>query len=344
MGKVVYQPPFKISSNAINLISEISALLERFSIRMEEADGIMLRKVNRMKTIRGSLAIEGNSLSEAQVTAIIEGKHIVAPVREVQEVRNAIKTYDLFMSFNPYEQKDLLKAHGIMAFGLVDSPGHFRKCGVCVAGNEGVSHIAPPADRVPFLISDLFEWLKNSNDHILIKSAVFHYEFEFIHPFDDGNGRMGRFWQSRLLAEWNPVFEHLPIENMIWENQAAYYKAIENSTEKSDSGIFVEFMLDVILNALKTHNQKNAIQSENIYVASNNFQKVNVKVNVKVNANQKKILAYLKNNPYATMDELSETIGIAKKNIFNNMKKLQENGLLRRVGADKNGWWEVAEQ
>lgn len=119
---------------------------------------------------------------------------------------------------------------------------------------------------------------------------------------------------------------------------------IENSTEKSDSGIFVEFMLDVILNALKTHNQKNAIQSENIYIAPDNFQKVNVKVNVKVNANQKKILAYLKNNPYATMDELSETIGIAKKNIFNNMKKLQENGLLRRVGADKNGWWDVVEQ
>ena len=121
---------------------------------------------------------------------------------------------------------------------------------------------------MPFLISDLFEWLKNSNDHILIKSSVFHYEFEFIHPFDDGNGRMGRFWQSWLLAEWNPVFEHLPIENMILENQAAYYKAIEDSTEKSDSRIFVEFMLDVVLNTLKSHNQKNSIQSENICVTS----------------------------------------------------------------------------
>ena len=134
----------------------------------------------------------------------------------------------------------------------------------------------------------------------------------------------GRFWQSWLLAEWNPVFEHLPIENMILENQAAYYKAIEDSTEKSDSRIFVEFMLDVVLNTLKSHNQKNSIQSENICVVANNFQKVNVKVN----ANQQKILAYLKSNPYATMEELSETIGIAKKNIFNNMKKLQENGLL----------------
>ena len=147
----MYTPPFTISANAINLISDISAKLERFAIRMEQKDGIKLRKVNRMKTIRGSLAIEGNSLSEEQVTAIIEGKHVLAPMQEVLEVRNAVKAYDSFMTFNPYDYKDLLKAHGIMAMGLVDNPGHFRKGGVCVAGKDGVSHIAPPADRLPFL-------------------------------------------------------------------------------------------------------------------------------------------------------------------------------------------------
>ncbi|MBQ1726474.1 MAG: Fic family protein, partial [Treponema sp.] len=253
----MYTPPFTISANAINLISDISAKLERFAIRMEQKDGIKLRKVNRMKTIRGSLAIEGNSLSEEQVTAIIEGKHVLAPMQEVLEVRNAVKAYDSFMTFNPYDYKDLLKAHGIMAMGLVDNPGHFRKGGVCVAGKDGVSHIAPPADRLPFLIDDLFGWLKDSKDHILIKSSVFHYEFEFIHPFEDGNGRMGRFWQSRLLSEWNPVFANLPIENMIWENQAAYYNAIEESTDKNDSGIFVDFMLSIILNSLKEHDTVN---------------------------------------------------------------------------------------
>lgn len=321
----MYTPPFTVSAKAINLISEISAQLERYVIHMEQTDGIRLRKVNRMKTIHGTLAIEGNTLNEEQVTALLDGKHVIAPVKEVQEVRNAIKAYDSFMSFNPYNYKDLLKAHGMMALGLVDNPGHFRHESVGVLGKEGISHIAPPAERVSVLIDDLFEWLVKSKDHILIKSSVFHYEFEFIHPFADGNGRMGRFWQSRLLAEWNPVFAHLPVENMIWENQTAYYKALEDSTEKTDSGIFVDFMLEIILDALKV-------------------RKVNVKVSVKVNANQQKILSHLRKNPYATMEELSEIVGIAKKNIFNNIKKLQENGLLRRVGADKNGRWEVIDQ
>ena len=328
----MYTPPFTISAKAINLIAEISAQLERYVIRMEQADGIRLRKVNRMKTIHGTLAIEGNTLTEEQVTALLNGKHVVAPAKEVQEVRNAITAYDSFMDFNPYNYKDLLKAHGLMAMGLVDNPGHFRTEPVGVLGKEVIAHIAPPADRVPPLISDLFEWLNNSQDHVLIKSSVFHYEFEFIHPFIDGNGRMGRFWQSRLLSEWNPVFAHLPVENMIWENQSAYYKAIQDSTDANNSGIFVDFMLGIILEALKSHKQP--LDEDN---------RVNVKVNVKVNVNQQKILDALKQNPYSTMDELSEIVGIAKKNVFNNMKKLQEAGLLIRHGADKNGWWEVTE-
>ena len=328
----MYTPPFTISAKAINLIAEISAQLERYVIRMEQADGIRLRKVNRMKTIHGTLAIEGNTLTEEQVTALLNGKHVVAPAKEVQEVRNAITAYDSFMDFNPYNYKDLLKAHGLMAMGLVDNPGHFRTEPVGVLGKEVIAHIAPPADRVPPLISDLFEWLNNSQDHVLIKSSVFHYEFEFIHPFMDGNGRMGRFWQSRLLSEWNPVFAHLPVENMIWENQSAYYKAIQDSTDANNSGIFVDFMLGIILEALKSHKQP--LDEDN---------RVNVKVNVKVNVNQQKILDALKQNPYSTMDELSEIVGIAKKNVFNNMKKLQEAGLLIRHGADKNGWWEVTE-
>ena len=311
----MYTPPFTISANAINLISDISAKLERFAILMEQKDGIKLRKVNRMKTIRGSLAIEGNSLSEEQVTAIIEGKHVIAPMQEVLEVRNAVKAYDSFMTFNPYDYKDLLKAHGIMAMGLVDNPGHFRKGGVCVAGKDGVSHIAPPADRHLFLIDDLFGWLKDSKDHILIKSSVFHYEFEFIHPFEDGNGRMGRFWQSRLLSEWNPVFANLPIENMIWENQAAYYNAIEESTDKNDSGIFVDFMLSIILNSLKEHDT------------------VNDTVNL--------ILKLIRENPSISYDELAEKTGKSRPTVSRKITELKKKGLLVRHGADKNGWWEV---
>ena len=221
-----YEPPFKITSKAINLISQIAAAMERLKIRFEQSDSVRLRKINRMKTIQGSLAIEGNTLTEEQVTALIEGKHIIAPVKEVQEVKNAIQAYEQCLSFNPYKKEDLLTAHKLMTFGLVDHPGHFRYGGVCIAGKDGISHIAPPADRVPFLMDDLFQWLKDTDAHPLIKSSVFHYEFEFIHPFEDGNGRMGRLWHSRILAEWNPLFIHLPIENMILKNQAAYYRAL----------------------------------------------------------------------------------------------------------------------
>ncbi len=323
-----YEPPFKITAKIINLVSDISASLERYKIHLEMSDSIRLRKINRMKTIYSSLAIEGNSLSEEQVTALIEGKTVVAPIKEVQEVRNAIKAYEKFMDFDPYNCWSLLKAHSIMALGLVDNPGHFRKSGVCVAGKEGIAHIAPPSDRVPFLIDDLFEWLKNADDHILIKSSVFHYEFEFIHPFEDGNGRMGRFWQSRILAEWNEAFAHLPIENMIWEHQSEYYKAIQDSTENNDSGTFIEFMLTVILESLKKH-----IKNNNANDSVNN--------NVKLTKNQMKILEAIRQNPFVTQEELSKIVGITAANINLNMKKLQQTGIIKRIGADKNGKWEV---
>ena len=323
-----YEPPFKVTAKIINLISDISASLERYRIHLEKSGSIRLRKINRMKTIHGSLAIEGNSLSEEQVTALIEGRPVVAPVKEVQEVRNAIKAYEQFMDFEPYSCKSLLKAHSIMALGLVDNSGHFRTGGVCVAGKEGIAHIAPPADRVPFLLDDLFEWLKNAEDHILIKSCVFHYEFEFIHPFEDGNGRMGRFWQSRILAEWNEAFAQLPIENMIWEHQSEYYRAIQDSTENNDSGIFIEFMLSVILESLKKH-----IKNDNANNSVNN--------NVKLTKNQRKIIEAIRQNPFVTQEELSRIVDITIANINLNMKKLQQNKIIKRTGADKNGKWEV---
>lgn len=310
-----YEPPFKITAKSINLISEISAVLERVKINSEKSEFLKLRKVNRMKTIRGSLAIEGNSLTEEQVTALIDGKHIVAPVKEVQEVRNAIKVYENFDSFNAYDWRDLLKAHGIMALGLVDNPGHFRKSGACVAGKEGVSHIAPPADMVLNLINDLFDWLKTSEDHILIKSCVFHYEFEFIHPFEDGNGRMGRFWQSKILSQWNPIFANLPIENMIWENQAEYYKAIELSTDNTDSGIFVEFMLGLILDSLNTH--------------------ISDTVNDTVNL----ILNLIKEDPLISYDEIAKKLEKSRATISRKISELKKQGIIERVGADKNGKW-----
>ena len=247
----MYTPPFTISSRTIHLIADISALVERYAIRMEQEDALLLRKINRIKTIQGSLAIEGNTLSESQITDILDGKHIVAPIREIQEVRNAIKTYNSYHTFDPYSVDDLLIAHKVMMEALVDNAGHFRQGGVGVSAGTQLIHMAPPADRVPYLIKDLFEWLRKSDDHLLIKSCVFHYEFEFIHPFSDGNGRIGRLWQSLILGKLHPVFEHLPVENMVFANQQAYYNAINRSTDAVNSGIFIDFMLQEIYETLK---------------------------------------------------------------------------------------------
>ena len=248
----MYTPPFNISAEAINKIAEISAQIERYAIRLEQKDALQLRKVNRIKTIHSSLAIEGNGLTESEVCDIIDGKMVVAPLREIQEVKNAIKTYELYPQLNPYNEKDLLRAHSTMMAVLIDDAGHYRRGGVGVFGEIGLVHLAPPADRVPSLMKELFNWLKSSKDHLLIRSCVFHYEFEFIHPFMDGNGRMGRLWQSLILGRLHPLFEYLPVENMVHVNQQAYYDAITASTNIGESGPFIDFMLGEILNTLKS--------------------------------------------------------------------------------------------
>lgn len=187
------KPAFTVSSKAISMIAEISALVERFAIRFER-DALKLRRANKIKTIYSSLAIEGNTLSETQVGDILNGKNVVAPIRELQEVKNAIAVYDNFASFNPFSLEDLLMAHAQMMSALVETAGQFRRSGVGVFDGNRTVHITPPFERVPELMANLFDWLKNADDHLLIRSCVFHYEFEFIHPFADGNGRMGRLW------------------------------------------------------------------------------------------------------------------------------------------------------
>ena len=231
----MYTPPFTISAEAINKIAEISGLIERYAIRLEQKDALHLRKVNRIRTIHSSLAIEGNKLTEGEVRDIINGKNIVAPLKEIQEVKNAIKTYEMYPYLDAFKEEDLLKAHAQMMEAIIDYPGRYRHSGVGLFSEQRLVHMAPPADRVPYLMGDLFAWLRQSKDHLLIRSCVFHYEFEFIHPFADGNGRMGRLWQSLILGKLHPLFEHLPVENMVFSNQQAYYDAITASTQAADS-------------------------------------------------------------------------------------------------------------
>jgi Fic family protein len=252
-----YTPPCTVSERAVNLIAEISAAIERYHIAVAGVEGLRLRKINRIKTIRGSTAIEGNTLTEEQITAVLEGKRVAAPKKEIDEVLGAAAAYEQIEQVDPCNPKDILKVHKLMMGGLVASAGSFRRGQVGVIDGAGnVLHMAPPASQVPTLMACLFEWLGASEAHPLVKSSVFHYEFEFIHPFADGNGRTGRYWQTAILGKWKSAFYAAPIENIVWENQAGYYMAIRRSSLIGDSGPFLDFMLERILQAIRAKGGK----------------------------------------------------------------------------------------
>ncbi|MBR6445062.1 MAG: Fic family protein [Prevotella sp.] len=341
----MYIPPFTVSAEAINLIAEISGQIERYAIRLEQEDGLRLRKANRIKTIHSSLAIEGNTLSEDEVRDIIDGKNVVAPVKQIQEVKNAIATYELYPTLNPFNMKDLLKAHRVMMQALLDDAGKFRRSGVGVFSEKGLVHMAPPADRVPTLMGDLFDWLKASNDHLLIRSCVFHYEFEFIHPFIDGNGRTGRLWQSLILGKLHPLFEHLPVENMVYANQRAYYDAITASTNAGQSGPFIDFMLNEIYETLKSH-QGEELPSDNANPIDKQFgvkfgKEFGAKFGVKFGANEKQVLILLDETPSLSAAEIAKLIRISKRGVEKQLKKFKDLGVITRQGSDKTGLWIV---
>jgi Fic family protein len=325
----MYIPPFIITDEITSLIADIAEKVGHLSATAEHLPAPHLRKENRIKTIQSSLAIENNSLTVDQVTAILEGKRVLGPPDEIQEVKNAIEAYELLLELNPYKEKDLLKAHKLMMTDLVKENGRYRQGGVGVFDGQKCIHMAPPAQRVPLLMADLLEWVKKTKAHPLVSSCVFHYEFEFIHPFEDGNGRMGRLWQTVILKDWKKIFAWLPVETMIKEHQSDYYEALNVSDTSADSTAFIEFMLDLFRNAIDES------------IKAQESKKVTAKVTAKVTVNQKKIMQAIKKNPHITQEELSEKVGISVKNIKENMKKMQEQNLIRRVGADKNGHWEV---
>lgn len=324
-------PPFNISAQAINSIAEISALLERHNIALEHAKGLKLRRANRIKTIHSSLAIEGNTLSEGEVEDILNGRQIVAPLRQIQEVKNAIRVYDEYPKLNPFSEKDLKHAHSIMMEALCDDAGKYRGKGVGVFGEKGLVHMAPPANRVPELMGNLFEWLKTAKDHLLIRSCVFHYEFEFIHPFTDGNGRTGRLWQSLILGKFNPLFEYLPIENMVYTHQQKYYDAIATSTKAGESGPFIDFMLNEILISLKSQIKKEEVPNKVPDKVPNNLP----------NISQSIILDLLVQNPRFTRLQLAEKSGLSEDGVKKILAQLKSNGWVERIGSNKTGYWVV---
>jgi len=246
----IMEPPYSITPEILSLISLISEKIGAINAKHLQTPRAELRKSNRIKTIHASLGIEGNALRIDQVTAIIGNKRVIAPQKDILEVKNAIKVYDILQGFKADSMPSFLNAHSLLMHGLVRSPGKFRSEGAGIVKGSKLTHLAPKAGMVKALMNELFSYLKKSKDPLLIKSCVFHYELEFIHPFEDGNGRMGRLWQSVILKDLNPVFSFLPVESIIRQQQSNYYKALEKSDNAGHSAIFIEFMLGAIDQAL----------------------------------------------------------------------------------------------
>ncbi|MBK5245252.1 MAG: Fic family protein [Eubacteriaceae bacterium] len=257
-----YIPPFVITDKMIDLIAEISVWIGKISVNSNQVANSLLRRENRIKTIQASLAIENNTLTIEQVTAIINGKRILGAPEEIKEVKNAYEAYEMLLGMNPASMNDLLKAHGMMMSDLVKEVGMFRSGNVGVFDGEVVVHMAPPSRLVPELMKNLFDWYQSSKVHPLIKSCVFHYEFEFIHPFADGNGRIGRMWHTLLLSRWKEILAWIPIETLVKERQAEYYKVLGIADKNADSSIFIEFMLQAILDTLREMSDSDQVSDQ----------------------------------------------------------------------------------
>ncbi len=306
-----YQPPYTITPRILQQVADIVELLTRWEVADGNAMSPQLRRNHRIRTIQASLAIENNSLSVEQVTAVLEGKRVLGLPREIQEVRNAFAAYEQLPHWQAHITADLLAAHALLMAGLVDDAGCFRYGGVGIYNQQQLVHMAPPASRVDALMADLLAWLASAVVHPLIASCVFHYEFEFIHPFADGNGRMGRLWQTLILSQWQPVLAYLPVESVIRLRQAAYYQALADSTP------FIEFMLQALHDAMTD---------------------VSLKTSGKVSG---KMLVLIRENSQMTIPELALAIGVTERSIERNLQKLQQEKRLRRVGSAKGGYWEV---
>ncbi len=320
-----YQPPYKINSKIIHLVAQISETLGRLTVLAQIQDELKLRKANRIRTIQGSLAIEGNTLSEEQITAILNGKPVIAPPKEIQEVRNAIKAYEQFQQWQPACEQDLLKAHQVLMAGLIDEVGQYRQGGVGVMSGNQVVHLAPPASQVVRLMNDLLQWLEQSDEHPLITSSVFHHEFEFIHPFADGNGRMGRLWQTLILTKWNPIFANIPVESLIYQNQKAYYDALQASTDQTDSAPFIEFILQMIFDAIQSSSTTDQVTVHDTDQAT-----------VQDGDHVQRLVSAMEQREYG-LTELMSLLGLSHRQTFqqNYLNPAIEAGLIERTIPDK---------
>ncbi len=322
MNKLPYSPPYTITDAATNLIADIVDQLTRLELSAVFSPDVHLRKDNRLRSIHSSLAIENNSLSLEQVTDVVNGRRVHGNPREILEVKNAFSVYAKLNAFRPFSVSDFLEAHGAIMADLVQSSGHFRMAAVGVYAGRELIHAAPPHELVRSHVRNLFSWAAKTKAHPLVKSSVMHYEIEFIHPFLDGNGRMGRLWQSIVLANWNPLFATLPVETIIYRRQKTYYETLRQADASGEATLFIEFMLQAILDTIKEQLIPSAALPD-------------------LNTTQKRILALMLENGRITVEVLATKLKISSRAVQKNISDLKRHGHLKRIGAPKNGRWEV---
>lgn len=318
------KPPFEITNAIIGYVAEIAELTGKLSSTNKFSANPMLRRTNRIRTIHGSLAIEQNTLTLEQVTAVLNGKQVLAPPKDIAEVKNAYEIYERLEELDPYSVDDLLTAHSIMTRGLVDESGVFRSKPVGVVDQEGhVLHFGTLPQYVPDLVMELLDWVKSSDVHMLIRSCVFHYEFELIHPFADGNGRVGRLWHTLLLSKWNPAFAWLPVESIIHNRQQEYYEAINASNDAGESTVFIEFMLSAIkaslIDALNTSDEMGDGPMD------------------KATLRWKQIEKFLETHPFIMNADVRTLCGVSAATANRILANLVMNGNLNK--CHKNGYW-----
>ncbi|MCU4155845.1 Fic family protein [Carboxylicivirga sp. A043] len=310
------KPPYSITGKILKLVATISEKIGEVNSAHLNKPPTELRKKNRIKTIHSSLEIEGNTLTLEQITAIVENKRVVGPKKDILEVKNAIEVYEYIDKLDPYSFDSFCEAHGILMNGLIDSAGKLRNKSVGIVKGEEVAHVAPSSEMLKPLMLDLFDYVKNDDDLVLIKSCVFHYEMEFIHPFIDGNGRMGRLWQTLILKDAYPVFEYLPIESLIKEQQEQYYESLGKSDNSGESTVFIEFMLNIILESLE-----DLLNIQNVSLT--NTDRLNL------------FKSIIKNDYFTRKEYLKNFREISSATASRDLKFAVDNKIIEKIG-DKN--------
>lgn len=316
---MAYVPPFERNDQIDSLCMEIAELVGKISPQSNFAASPTLHRELRVKTIHSSLLIEGNELDEKAVTAILGGRHVLGDAHDILEVKNAQRAYELLPRLNPYSINDLLRAHGVMMKGLVPEAGRFRSGNVGVFDGGTLIHAGTPAKYVPEVMSDMFAWLGSTTMHPLLASCIFHFEFEFAHPFADGNGRMGRLWHTLLLSRWRPILVWLPVESTIRSRQAGYYAALAESDARGSSEAFVEFMLEAIRDAIIPFALPQSAHELELSDA----------------------LSFFEENPRGTVSALAERLGSSKRTVERVVAELKADGKLEREGSARAGAWVV---